>query len=47
MRLICIIVLLLISILEISPVPITPLLLLYVVIFRPLWFYNLVMKIYG
>lgn len=47
MRLICIIVLLIISILEISPIPITPIFLLYVVIFRPVWFYNLVMKIYS
>jgi len=47
MRILCILVLLVISILEISPVPITPVFLMYVVIFRPRWFYDLVLKIYG
>jgi hypothetical protein len=47
MRLLCILVLAAISVLEISPIPITPLLLMYVVLFRPLWFYELVIKIYG
>lgn len=46
MRIISILVLVVISILEISPVPITPILLLYVVLFRPLWFYEWVLKIY-
>jgi len=46
MRILCIFVLLFISILEISPVPITPIFLLYVVLFRPAWFYELVLKIY-
>ncbi len=46
MRILCILILLVISILEISPIPITPVFLLYVVIIRPLWFYELVLKIY-
>ncbi len=46
MRLICVLVLLLITVLEIGPIPITGLLLIWVVLFRPRWFYNLVMKIY-
>jgi hypothetical protein len=47
MRILCILVLLLISILEISPIPITPLLLIYIVLFRPAWFYRLILKIYN
>jgi hypothetical protein len=46
MRILCILVLSAISILEISPIPITPILLIYVVLFRPPWFYELVIKIY-
>lgn len=46
MRMLCVFVLLLITVLEIGPVPITGLLLIWVVLFRPRWFYNLVMKIY-
>jgi hypothetical protein len=47
MRFICLLVLLLITILEIGPVPITGLLLIWVVLFRPLWFYELVKEIYN
>ena len=47
MRIFCLFVLLLITILEIGPMPITGLLLMWVVVFRPAWFYNLVQKIYG
>lgn len=46
MRILCILALLGLSLLEISPVPVTPILLLYVVLFRPVWFYELVLKIY-
>ncbi|MGZ5576126.1 MAG: hypothetical protein ACXWEV_04540 [Methylobacter sp.] len=46
MRILCILALIAISILEISPIPITPVLLIYVVLFRPPWFYELVIKIY-
>jgi hypothetical protein len=47
LRLLCLIVLVLITLLEIGPVPITGLLLIGVVLFRPAWFYDLVQRIYG
>ncbi len=47
MRIFSILVLMLFSILEISPIPITPILLIYMVLFRPAWFYEWVRKIYG
>ena len=46
MRILCFLGLIIIVILEIGPIPITGLLLMWVVVFRPLWFYNLVMAIY-
>lgn len=46
LRLLCLFALLLITILEIGPVPISGLGLMFVVLFRPRWFYNLVQKIY-
>ena len=46
MRPLCILVLLFISIIEIGPVPISPIFLIWVVLFRPAWFYNLVLKIF-
>jgi hypothetical protein len=46
MRILCLWALIVISIVEIGPIPITPLLLIYVVLFRPLWFYDLVVRIY-
>jgi hypothetical protein len=46
LRLLCLFVLLLITILEVGPVPISGLVLMWVVLFRPQWFYNLVQKIY-
>lgn len=46
MRIFCILALMIISIIEIGPVPITPIVLIYVVLFRPAWFYELVIKIY-
>jgi len=47
MRLFCFIVLSIITIIEIGPVPITGLMLIWVVLFRPAWFYEVVQKIYG
>lgn len=47
MRILCILALMVISIVEIGPIPITPIVLIYVVLFRPAWFYELVHKIYG
>jgi len=46
MRILCFVILVIITILEIGPVPITPLVLIWVVLFRPAWFYELVRKIY-
>jgi len=46
MRIFCLIILIVITILEIGPVPISGLLLIWVVLFRPLWFYELVTRIY-
>ncbi|SJM89202.1 conserved hypothetical protein [Crenothrix polyspora] len=46
MRILWFFILLFIAILEISPIPITPLILIWIVLFRPPWFYNLVIKIY-
>lgn len=47
MRILSFLVLALISIIEVGPVPITPVLLIYVVLFRPIWFYEWVLKVYG
>jgi hypothetical protein len=47
MRITCFFLLAIIAILEIGPIPFTPLVLIWVVLFRPLWFYELVLKIYG
>lgn len=46
MRVICLLILLVITVLEIGPIPISGLLLIWVVLFRPAWFYDLVLKIY-
>lgn len=46
MRILCLIVLAFFSILEITPIPIAELFLMWIVIFRPEWFYELVLKIY-
>jgi hypothetical protein len=46
MRLFYILVLVVITIIEVGPIPITPVVLIYVVLFRPKWFYELVLKIY-
>lgn len=42
----CVLALILLSILEIAPVPILGLLGLYIVLLRPRWFLELVEKIY-
>ncbi len=47
MRLFCLLVLLIITVLEVGPIPITGLILIWVVLFRPAWFYELVLKIYN
>jgi hypothetical protein len=47
MRIVCVLGLIVVSIIEIGPVPITPILLIWVVIFRPAWFYQFVLKVYG
>lgn len=46
MRIIYLIILVIITLIEIGPVPITPIFLIWVVLFRPNWFYELVLKIY-
>jgi hypothetical protein len=46
MRILCVLLLIVITILEIGPVPISGILLMWVVLFRPQWFYDLVQKIY-
>lgn len=46
MRFLSILILLLITVLEIGPVPITGIVLLGVVVFRPAWFLAWVLKIY-
>ncbi|MDP2098895.1 MAG: hypothetical protein U1D70_03875 [Methylobacter sp.] len=47
MRILVILALMLIAILEIGPIPITPVLLIYIVLCRPVWFYACVLRIYG
>ncbi len=46
MRILSILALMVISIFEIGPIPISPIVLVYVVLFRPAWFYEWVLKIY-
>jgi hypothetical protein len=46
MRLFYILVLVVITIIEVGPIPITPVVLIYVVLFRPKWLYELVLKIF-
>lgn len=46
MRILCLFALLVLSVIEIGPIPITPVVLVYVVLFRPAWFYEIVIKIY-
>jgi len=47
MRILCLLALIILSIVEIGPIPISPVILIYVVLFRPAWFYDLVIKIYN
>ena len=46
-RILCLIILSFISIVKISPIPIISIFLILVVLFRPKWFYELVLKIYN
>ncbi|CAG1772239.1 hypothetical protein BAC3_02434 [uncultured bacterium] len=46
MRWLCLLILILITLLEIGPFPISGVLLIWVVLFRPQWFYDLVQDIY-
>jgi hypothetical protein len=46
MRIICFLMLFVITIVEIGPFPFMGLLLMWIVLFRPVWFYELVLKIY-
>ncbi|MFZ2727593.1 MAG: hypothetical protein WAX77_15160 [Methylococcaceae bacterium] len=46
MRFLIVLILLVITLLEIGPIPISGLFLIWVVSFRPQWFYELVCKIY-
>jgi len=47
MRFIYLLILVIITVLEIGPIPITPLILIWVVVFRPSWFYDLVRHLYN
>lgn len=47
MRILSFLALVVISIIEVGPVPITPIVLVWVVLFRPVWFYEWVLKIYN
>jgi hypothetical protein len=47
MRILSFLVLVVTSIVEIGPVPITPIVLIWIVLFRPVWFYEWVQKIYN
>ena len=46
MRWLVLLYLIIMTLLEVGPVPISGLLLIYVVLFRPQWFYDLVQDIY-
>jgi len=46
-RILCLIILLCISIFKITPIPIIPIFLILIVLFRPIWFYELVHKIHN
>ncbi len=47
MRIVCLLALLVITVLEIGPIPISGLVLIWVVLFRPSWFYDLIQNLYG
>ena len=46
MRWLCLFYLLLLMVLDILPIPVLGLLLVWVIITRPVWFYDMVQKIY-
>lgn len=47
MRILSILVLVALTFIEIGPVPISPVVLIWVVLFRPVWFYECVLSIYN
>jgi hypothetical protein len=47
MRILYFLIFVILAIVEIGPIPITPFILIYVVLFRPVWFYEWMLKIYG
>jgi hypothetical protein len=46
MRILCFFILVIIAIIDILPFPITALLLILILLFRPRWFYDVACKIY-
>ena len=46
LRLVCILLMIIVTIIDIGPFPITSLLMIWILLFRPRWFYNLVQRIY-
>jgi|GEM_PF-1511956 len=46
-RFLCLVGLLLLALIEIQPVPITTLTALYILLFRPYWFKNLIDQVYS
>lgn len=46
-RFLCLVGLLLLAIIEIQPIPITTLTAIYILLFRPYWFKNLIDKVYS
>ncbi len=46
LRLVCILLMLVVTIIDIGPFPITSLLMIWILLFRPSWFYDLVQRIY-
>ena len=46
MRFVYLLILIVVTIFEIGPIPITGLVLICVVLFRPQWFYDMVQEIY-
>lgn len=47
MRWVCLVFLILLMVIDILPIPIVGLLLIWIILFRPAWFYKLVLKIYN
>lgn len=47
MRILSILFLLILTFIEIGPVPISPVVLIWIALFRPVWFYEWVLRIYN